>query len=92
MTPAKPTHTPPRQIRIPDDEWLPFDEATKAVGEPRAAVVRELIRWYMRRPGAKLPPRPDAGPWSTATDEPDASALPAEPVANPRRTKADPQD
>ncbi len=64
MTPPKATHTPPRQIRIPDDEWLPFDAATKEAGEPRAVVVRDLIRWYLRRPGAKLPERPPAGPWS----------------------------
>ncbi|MET7956366.1 hypothetical protein ABZT07_20660 [Streptomyces sp. NPDC005317] len=57
-------HTPPRQMRIPDGEWLPFDAAAKAQGQTRAGVVRELIRWYLRRPGAKLPVRPEAGPWS----------------------------
>jgi hypothetical protein len=36
MTPAKATHTPPRQIRIPDDEWLPLDDATKSLGIARA--------------------------------------------------------
>jgi hypothetical protein len=87
MTPAKATHTPPRQMRIPDDEWLPFDEATKSLGVARAEAVREFIRWYLRRPGApgKLT-RPDAGPWSTAEPTPE---LPAEPVANPKRTKAE---
>jgi hypothetical protein len=59
----------PRQFRVPDDEWLPFEHATKAIHpagrSPRAAVLREFIRWYMRRPGAKLPIRPEAGPWST---------------------------
>jgi hypothetical protein len=69
MTPAKATHTPPRQIRIPDDEWLPFDDATKAAGKTRAEVVRELIRWYMRRPGTKQPDRPDASDWSTPAAE-----------------------
>ncbi|MFD5697459.1 hypothetical protein [Streptomyces lasiicapitis] len=58
----------PRQMRIPDDEWGPFGDAAKAQHpagrSPRAAVVREFIRWYMRRPGAKLPERPPAGPWS----------------------------
>ncbi len=58
----------PRQIRVPDDEWVPFEAATKAVHpagrSPRARVVREFMRWYMRRPGAKLPVRPPAGPWS----------------------------
>ncbi len=58
----------PRQMRMPDDEWLPFEKATKVMRpsgrSPRTAVVREFIRWYMRRPGAKLPERPPAGPWS----------------------------
>ncbi|GCD40827.1 hypothetical protein GKJPGBOP_00480 [Streptomyces paromomycinus] len=62
------TYDKPRQIRVPDDEWIPFEAATKAAHptgrSPRARVVREFIRWYMRRPGAKLPARPPAGPWS----------------------------
>lgn len=32
----------------------------------RAAVVREFIRWYIRRSGAKLPERPSAGLWLEA--------------------------
>jgi hypothetical protein len=58
----------PRQMRIPASEWEPFENATKAQHptgrSPRAAVVRQFIRWYMRRPGAELPERPPAGPWS----------------------------
>lgn len=59
----------PKQVRIPTkDEWVPFLAATKAMHptgrSPRARVLREFIRWYMRRPGAKLPERPAAGPWS----------------------------
>jgi hypothetical protein len=60
----KSAHTPPRQMRIPDDEWLPFEEAAKSQGKTRAAVVREFIAWYLRRPGAAAVKRPDAGPWS----------------------------
>lgn len=85
MTPTKPSHTPPRQMRIPDDEWLPFDEATKSQGLARAEAVREFIRWYLRRPGAKAVVRPDAGPWSTATEH---APLPDAPVANPHRVHA----
>ncbi|PBC71550.1 hypothetical protein BX265_6160 [Streptomyces sp. TLI_235] len=51
-------------MRIPDDEWLPFADAAQESGTSRAEAVREFIRWYLRRPGAKLPPRPDAGTWS----------------------------
>lgn len=58
-----------RRVRMPDDEWEPFLEATKRVHpdgrSPRGKVLREFIRWYLRRPGAKLPERPPAGPWST---------------------------
>lgn len=61
--PVKPTHTPPRQIRIGAD-WLDLEPAAKSQGKDRAEVVREFIAWYLRRPGAKLPERPSAGPWS----------------------------
>ncbi|MFH9891911.1 hypothetical protein ACH4OQ_35910 [Streptomyces luteogriseus] len=62
-------YEPPKSIRVPSaDEWDPFGEAAKTMHltgrSPRTQVLREFIRWYMRRPGAKLPERPDAGPWS----------------------------
>ncbi|MFJ6215053.1 hypothetical protein ACIQGZ_17210 [Streptomyces sp. NPDC092296] len=53
--------TPPRQIRI-GDEWYDFDTAAKTMGTERATLIREFIAWYLRRPGAKLPQRPDARP------------------------------
>jgi len=57
MSPNAPK-TPARQIRI-GDAWYDFDAAAKAMGTERAAVIRELIDWYIREPGAKLPARPD---------------------------------
>jgi hypothetical protein len=57
MSPNQPK-TPPRQIRI-GDTWYDFDAASKAMGTERAAVIRQLIDWYIREPGAKLPDRPD---------------------------------
>ncbi|MEU6674859.1 hypothetical protein [Streptomyces sp. NPDC046925] len=58
----------PRQFRALRSEWEPFGDAAKVVHptgrSPRAKVLREFINWYMRRPGAKLPERPPAGPWS----------------------------
>jgi hypothetical protein len=54
----------PRRMRAPLDEWAGLGAATKAMGVTRAAAVREFMRWYMRRPGAKLPDRPPTGPWS----------------------------
>lgn len=64
-------YEPPKQMRIPaKDEWKPFLDAAKVMHptgrSPRTAVVRQFIRWYLRRPGAKLPERPPAGPWSDA--------------------------
>lgn len=75
MAPEIDDYDKPRQMRIPDGEWIAFEAATKAqhpVGRsPRAAVVREFMRWYMRRPGAKLPDRPAAGPWSKTEQDTD---------------------
>jgi hypothetical protein len=72
MTPDTETeYDTPRKFRAPDDEWEPFEAATRAVHpegrSPRGRVLREFIRWYMRRPGAKLPERPPAGPWSRSS-------------------------
>ncbi|MFE2710593.1 hypothetical protein ACFXKI_01030 [Streptomyces mirabilis] len=57
MSPNVPK-TPARQIRI-GETWYDFDAGAKAMGTERAAVIRELIDWYIREPGAKLPQRPD---------------------------------
>lgn len=57
MSPNAPK-TPARQIRI-GDTWYDFDAAAKSMGTERAAVIRELIDWYIREPGAKLPARPE---------------------------------
>jgi hypothetical protein len=71
MTPeAEYDYEKPKTVRIPSAaEWDPFLDAAKVIHpegrSPRAKVLREFIRWYMRRPGAALPKRPDAGPWST---------------------------
>jgi len=60
--------TQPRQMRIPDAEWTDFDAAAKSMDSDRASEVRAFIAWYLRRPGAKLPKRPDA-----AADAPPAA-------------------
>ncbi|MFI1436329.1 hypothetical protein [Streptomyces lydicus] len=63
-------YDPQRRVRMPDDEWDQFLAATKTMHpdgrSPRGQVIREFVRWYLRRPGAKLPERPPAGPWSQA--------------------------
>lgn len=52
------THTVPKQIRIPDEDWEKFEET--AGTRQRASVIVQFIRWYNREPGAKLPKRPAA--------------------------------
>ncbi|MEO3978804.1 hypothetical protein [Streptomyces sp. CAU 1734] len=63
------TYDKPRQFRAPDAEWIPFDAAVRAAHpdgpRSRARILREFMRWYLRRPGSQLPQRPPAGPWST---------------------------
>lgn len=61
-------HTPPRQIRI-GDEWFDFDRAAKAQGTERAAVIREFIAWYLRRPDAPIPERPEADAWQSSEEK-----------------------
>lgn len=45
-----------RSVRIDDQDWA--DLATRAPRGDRAAVIKELVRWYLRRSDAELPERP----------------------------------
>lgn len=47
--------TPLRNLRAPDDEWKPFRAASEG---NMTTLLRQFIRWYLRRPGAELPDRP----------------------------------
>ena len=48
--------TPIQHIRIPDEDWEAFNKATGGKG---AAVVRAFVAWYLRKPRAVLPKRPE---------------------------------
>ncbi len=48
---ANAPRTPVRQIRVPEDLWEDLDRAARAAGTDRATVVRQLIAWYVHRPG-----------------------------------------
>lgn len=49
-----------RVIRGADDAlWNDLDAAAHAAGSDRSAITRALWEWYVRRPGAELPERPD---------------------------------
>lgn len=45
-----------RSVRIDDQDWT--DLAEQAPGGDRSAVIKDLVRWYLRRDGAELPDRP----------------------------------
>lgn len=47
-----------RSIRLEDDLWDDLGPAARKVGHDRAGVIRQFVRWYLRRPGADLPQRP----------------------------------
>ena len=51
--------TPRRDIRVSGDDWADLGERAAALGTDRTKVIVALVRWYLRRPGAKLPERPD---------------------------------
>jgi hypothetical protein len=53
--------TPISRFRIDATEWAAFGDAVPE-GTDRSAVLRDFIAWYLRRPGAKMPKRPDAPP------------------------------
>jgi hypothetical protein len=52
---------PIQHVRAPDEDWTDLDTASAG---RRPEVIREFIRWYLRRPGARLPERPPASDWS----------------------------
>jgi hypothetical protein len=52
--------TPNRTMRVPDEDWDDMEAPVKAAGTDRTKVVNQFIRWYLRRPGARLPERPPA--------------------------------
>lgn len=50
--------TPKVTLRVPDDLWLRFGQATAEAGTDRATALREFIRWYVHEAEAKAPRRP----------------------------------
>lgn len=51
--------TPKYGIRVPEDAWNRFGEATTQAGTDRSAVLRAFIAWYLRVPDAKPVRRPE---------------------------------
>lgn len=46
---------PTRSARVADEEWGPFAAAT---GDELPRILGQLVAWWARVPGAKMPPRP----------------------------------
>jgi hypothetical protein len=55
--PNKPA-TPNRAVRIDDETWEQLGDAATTADTDRSAILRQLVQWWLRRPGAKMPPRP----------------------------------
>lgn len=49
-----------RRFRLEDDaEWWAFEAAARRQGTDRSSLLRDFIAYYLRRPGAKMPRRPE---------------------------------
>jgi metal-responsive CopG/Arc/MetJ family transcriptional regulator len=44
---------------IPDELVNDFDAAARAAGSDRSRITKALWEWYVQRPGAELPDRPE---------------------------------
>lgn len=57
--------TPVHRFRLDDNLWERFGHAVSRVDPEldRSKVLRQLIAFWVREPGAKMPPRPPAA-WS----------------------------
>lgn len=49
-----------RSVRVSNEDWADLLTAARRLGSDRGTVIKQFIRWYLRRPGAELPERPDA--------------------------------
>jgi len=63
--------TPVRTLRVPDPDWPDLHAVT---GRELASVIHQFVRWYLRRPGAKLPERPSAERVAEVVREREAAA------------------
>lgn len=52
--------TPIRSIRIAAATWDVAKARAREQGKSMSELIRDLLDWWLRVPGAKLPPRPSA--------------------------------
>lgn len=61
MTPQDRTnHTPLLTFRFPRDEQDEFAANATRAGSSKSEVLVAFVRWYNRKPGARMPKRPPA--------------------------------
>ncbi|MFV2172391.1 hypothetical protein ACFHW2_11585 [Actinomadura sp. LOL_016] len=58
-----------RSVRFEQDEWEVSDKLARGLGTNRAQILNQFLRWYLRKPGAKLPARPSAEAIAEAYEE-----------------------
>lgn len=61
--------TPIRSIRIAAATWDEAKAKAREQGKSMSELLREFLDWWLRRPGAKLPPRPAADDTRGKADE-----------------------
>jgi hypothetical protein len=54
-----------RSVRISDADWADLLAAATTQGTDRAGAINELVAWYLRRPGATAPKRPELSAWAS---------------------------
>lgn len=63
---AKPTHTPPRRFRCPEDDWQQLLENTQARGRTATDVLLAAVRDFNERCDAGLEPLPEPATTTTS--------------------------
>lgn len=65
--------TPTRPIRVDLGIWAEFGAAAGAMGTDRSAALRSFMGWYLNKPGATMPVRPEPEATSSTT-QPDSGS------------------
>lgn len=48
-----------RPVRFSDEDWTELGMLAAEAGTDRSAVIRQLVHWWMRKKGVRLPDRPE---------------------------------